>query len=55
MTAMKREPSTLPRSKREPINKRPGRVVCICTAKGQIIYHEDIPKGLKGAGKNEHH
>lgn len=33
----------LPRSKREPINKRPGRVVCICTAKGKIIYHEKWP------------
>lgn len=30
-----------PRSKREPINKRPGRTVCICTAKGKIIYLED--------------
>lgn len=30
-----------PRSKREPINKRPGRCVCICTAKGKIVYMED--------------
>lgn len=46
---MKRDtPKPLPRWKREPINKRPGRVVCICTAKGRILYHEDIPKDLKG-------
>ena len=24
------------------INKRPGRCVCICTAKGKIIYMEDL-------------
>lgn len=24
-----------------PINKRPGRCVCICTAKGKIVYIED--------------
>ena len=23
------------------INKRPGRCVCICTAKGKIVYLED--------------
>lgn len=43
---MKREAEKnkpLPRSKREPVNKRPGRVVCICTAKGRIIYHEKWP------------
>lgn len=35
---MKRESTKpMPRSKREPINKRPGRVVCICTANGRII------------------
>ena len=25
----------------KPINKHPGRVVCICTAKGKIVYLED--------------
>lgn len=28
-------------NRRQPINKRPGRCVCICTAKGKIIYMED--------------
>lgn len=29
--------------KRErPINKRPGRCVCICTAKGKIVYMESM-------------
>lgn len=27
--------------RRRPINKRPGRCVCICTTKGKIIYMED--------------
>lgn len=27
--------------KRGPINKRTGRCVCVCTAKGKIIYMED--------------
>lgn len=30
-----------PHLNRRPINKRPGRCVCICTAKGKIIYLED--------------
>lgn len=25
-----------------PINKRPGRCVCVCTAKGKIVYMEDM-------------
>ena len=41
------EGSTPPCRKMEPINKRPGRVVCICTAKGHIVYHEEWPTGRK--------
>ena len=45
---MKREdPKPLPRSKREPYNKRPGRMVCLCSSKGKILYHEDMPKDRK--------
>lgn len=36
-----KKPSTLPRPK-NPINKRPGRCVCVCTAKGKIVYEEDV-------------
>lgn len=25
----------------EPVNKRPVRCVCVCTAKGKIVYIED--------------
>lgn len=28
-------------SLRTPINKRPGRCVCVCTAKEKIVYIED--------------
>lgn len=28
-------------SRKSPINKRPGRCVCVCTAKGKIVYMED--------------
>lgn len=39
---MKKDGGRTKRSSRErPINKRPGRVVCICTAKGKIVYCED--------------
>ena len=31
-----------PDSRKTPINKRPGRCVCICTAKGNIVYQEDM-------------
>lgn len=31
-----------PLKRSSPINKRPGRCVCICTAKGKIIYMEDM-------------
>ena len=30
-----------PLNRSRPINKRPGRCVCICTAKGKIVYLED--------------
>lgn len=30
-----------PLTRSRPINKRPGRCVCICTAKGKIVYLED--------------
>ncbi len=30
-----------PLARSRPINKRPGRCVCICTAKGKIVYIED--------------
>lgn len=30
-----------PLNRSRPINKRPGRCVCICTAKGKIVYIED--------------
>ena len=35
-----KKPSPAPNPK-PPINKRPGRCVCICTAKGNIVYIED--------------
>ena len=41
---MKREPKTQtkpPAKAAQPINKRPGNLVCICTAKGQIVYLRD--------------
>ena len=27
---------------KSPVNKRPGRCVCVCTAKGKIVYTEDM-------------
>lgn len=45
-----------PRDRRKrPVNPSPGRVVCICTAKGKIIYMEDrftYNRGMER--KNEH-
>ena len=29
-------------TRKTPINKRPGRCVCVCTAKGKIVYQEDM-------------
>lgn len=45
---MKTEQKPQPLWKREPINKRPGRLVCICTAKGHITY---MPEGYLKEGK----
>lgn len=39
----------MPRSR--PINKRPGRCVCICTAKGKIVYIEDQFEYNKNKGR----
>lgn len=33
------------------INKRPGRCVCVCTAKGKILYMEDIFTYNKNKGR----
>jgi hypothetical protein len=40
MKKQQKEPSTSSR-KLPPINKPPGRCVCVCTAKGKIVYMED--------------
>ncbi len=37
----KKESSTASSGKKGPIYKRPGRCVCVCTAKGKIVYIED--------------
>lgn len=41
---MKKKP---PKSGKNTINKRPGRIVALCTAKGKVIYCEDPRKQRK--------
>lgn len=38
---MKAQKKPLTSSHKAPAIKRPGRCVCICTAKGKIVYIED--------------
>lgn len=38
---MKAQNKSSTSSRKNPINKRPGRCVCVCTAKGKIVYIED--------------
>lgn len=41
---MKKKP---PQERKNTINKRPGRIVALCTAKGKVIYCEDPLKQRK--------